>query len=388
MQARKHSQNKFYRPELDAVRFVAFVFVFLQHDIPSGDRPIVQGILKSYAPLYISLHGVFQFGLSLFFTLSAFLICELLLRERDVTGTIGVKEFYIRRILRIWPLYYLALAIGLGYALLSGGDRTAIAGLGWFALFMGSWYTTAHSFISSNPMFPLWSISVEEQFYLFVPWLAKYFHRRSLFVFCAVLILNANGWLFYLGNGIPNDHRIWANSFVQFECFAAGILLSLFLKSRVPALTTWQRCLLLACGSISWITASIGLTPPGGAAPSRWALMGSYALVSAGSVLLIVASLGISPKLLPRWTIYSGRISYGLYVYHVLAIYLVSSFFGRSSFARSMTLEVFWVGLITMTSIGLNFLLAALSYRYFETPFLKLKQRHSVIESQPIANGH
>jgi peptidoglycan/LPS O-acetylase OafA/YrhL len=164
--------GRFYRPELDVLRFLAFLLVFLCHTLPRSGDLRVNHLLKGFAPIFYAASEACRFGLSLFFVLSAFLICELLLRELEVSGSVRVKQFYIRRILRIWPLYYFGLALGVVYVLLPGGDRAVIARVGWYVIFMGAWYVaTLHSF--TTPASVLWSVSVEEQFYLFVPWIVN-----------------------------------------------------------------------------------------------------------------------------------------------------------------------------------------------------------------------
>jgi peptidoglycan/LPS O-acetylase OafA/YrhL len=183
MKAAMTSAGRYYRPELDVVRFLAFLLVFLHHTLPHSDDPRVNHLLKDFAPILYATSDACGFGLSLFFVLSAFLICELLLRECEVSGTVRVKQFYIRRILRIWPLYYFGLLLGVVFALLPGGHRTAISGMGWFAVFMGAWYIATQHTLSS-PAAVLWSVSVEEQFYLFVPWIVKYINRKWLYGFC------------------------------------------------------------------------------------------------------------------------------------------------------------------------------------------------------------
>ena len=323
MAAPERSASRYYRPELDIVRFIAFLLVFLSHEIPSTPDSRVDSILKGFAPVAYTISDACGFGLSLFFVLSAFLICELLLRERATAGTVGIKQFYIRRILRIWPLYYLGLAIGVAVALLPGGHRGDVVYMGWFSIFMASWYLITHG-ETSNPMLPLWSISVEEQFYLFAPWIVKYLNRKALYGFCAMLILVANVWIYCLGRIKVTREVIWYNPFVQFECFAAGILLCLVLRGRLPGFALWQRLMLMA-GSLScWFYACYGLHTrfAGLENPGSWPLIGGYALASLGCVLMLLAFLGISPRLLPGWAIFLGRISYGLYVYHRFAAYL------------------------------------------------------------------
>jgi peptidoglycan/LPS O-acetylase OafA/YrhL len=116
--------------------------------------------------------------------------------------------------------------------------------------------------------------------------------------------------------------------------------------------------------------------------PGSWPLIGGYALGALGSVLMLLTFLGANPKLLPAWAVYFGRISFGLYVYHQFALNATYQLFGHGA-QVSIPVRILRVGL----SFGLTVLMAAVSYRYFETPFLKLKKRHSVIESQPLGDA-
>jgi len=393
MQPTMSSTGRFYRPELDVIRFLAFLFVFLFHALPRyGDLSLYR-LPTGFASLYSAFVAACAFGLCLFFTLSAFLICELLLREGEAIGTVNVKQFYIRRVLRIWPLYYLVLAIGVFVAFLSGNLHRSLEDFAWFAIFMSAWHCSLHGWIKS-PVAALWSISVEEQFYLIVPWIVKFFNRMSLYGFCAAIFLAANAELYYFGRVKVNGLRVWADSLVLFECFAAGILLCLVLRSRVPRIAYWQRLVLIAFCGVSWTVASHGLHCGFTLAsenPGSWALIGGYALVSLGCVLLLLAFLGVQPRLLPRWTIYLGRISFGLYVYHGLALSFTHHLvIDRLNIVgiQIFSLKVFLAaGLSIGLPFGLTVLIATLSYRYFETPFLKMKKRHAVIESQPIVGA-
>src|SRR6478752_8177401 len=117
--------------------------------MPRTPAPRLSALLGGLAPLFYTVANAGIFGVCLFFTLSAFLICELLLRERDLSGTVAVKQFYIRRILRIWPLYYFGLALGAVLAFLPGGSRDELLGLCWFAIFMGAWRSATHGWLNS-----------------------------------------------------------------------------------------------------------------------------------------------------------------------------------------------------------------------------------------------
>lgn len=106
-------EPRFYRPELDAVRFFAFFSVFLFHASNFATRFTTAQEALGYSG---------KFGVCLFFVLSSYLIAELLIRERDQTGTVHIGSFYMRRILRIWPLYFgfIALCIVIGLCMQSG----------------------------------------------------------------------------------------------------------------------------------------------------------------------------------------------------------------------------------------------------------------------------
>jgi peptidoglycan/LPS O-acetylase OafA/YrhL len=370
MQAPIRTAGRYYRPELDVVRFLAFLFIFLRHAVPFV-------VAINFGPFIHASISACGFGIGLFFTLSAFLICELLLRERLATSTVAVKQFYIRRILRIWPLYYLGLALGFLLALPNGHHKDFIP-LGWFAIFMGAWYCATHGAVASTTG-PLWSVSVEEQFYLFAPWVIKHINRRFLYYFCLALILAANLCIYFFPNGS------WYNPFAQFEYFSAGMLLCLALNGRLPRIALWQRLGLFAGCCSCWFFAFYRADEN----PGHWQDMGIIALGVLGSVLAIVAFLGVSPRLLPAWAIYLGRISYGLYVYHLYPTVIVMSFLSQNTpyALKTSPVSLLKAVLAIGSCLGGTIVIAVISYRFFETPFLRMKKRHTVIESQPIAGA-
>jgi len=241
----------YYRPELDVVRLLAFLLVFAHHTLDIDAVSATAGFPAGLAHVLIDAVSAGGFGLSLFFTLSAFLIAELLLRECEATGQVHFRQFYLRRILRIWPLYFVGLAIGLSIVTLAVHIDAEIAWTGWAVVMLGNWAAMSPD-VGFNPMNPLWSISVEEQFYLFIPLLAKYCNRRRLAAVCLALILNANVLLFFLGRTSIRDHRVWCNSFVQFQNFAAGILLCLLLRGRSPSLSSPTRLLMVVAAAGAW----------------------------------------------------------------------------------------------------------------------------------------
>lgn len=169
---------------------------------------------------------------------------------------------------------------------------------------------------------------------------------------------------------------------MQFECFASGLLLCLLLCGRLPRLATWSRTILFISGCYCWFLASYKFQIPFGAnnsTPGAWQLMGGYALGSMGAIMILIASLGLDPRRLPAWAVYLGRISFGLYVFHEWAAGMV---FNAFLYTGSYHAPLFLLKLAA--AFILTVLLATISYRFFETPFLRVNQRQAVIESRPV----
>ena len=161
--------ERFYIPELDVLRFFAFLAVFIMH--------VCAGL--GATSIFLSMG---RFGVDLFFTLSAFLITELLLREKERCGALNVQAFYVRRILRIWPLYFAFLAGALALRALGGVASISPTYLIAFAFFVGNF---AQCWLPSQPspgIGPLWSVSIEEQFYLTWPVILRPLSRPQVAV--------------------------------------------------------------------------------------------------------------------------------------------------------------------------------------------------------------
>lgn len=375
-------RERYYRPELDALRFFAFLSVFLFHGLAFYSP----GSFRHLETYHLGWAG--QWGVPLFFFLSAFLIVELLLREHDSTGTIAIKRFYVRRILRIWPLYFLAYAL---FAILNLWIPKINPHVGatwpYFLLFLGNWYISRHGWIGAG-VDPLWSISVEEQFYILIPLLVAVGGRKALRIASLLAILAAY-WVIYRYARVTwtGDNGEWTNSFVHFQFFGGGALLAMGLRERVPKWGWPVRLLLFATGIGCWVVAQAVFGVRGwepfttvGQALSGWPL------ILIGCALFLLAFLGISSHRIPRWVIYMGRISFGLYVYHSLVYYLVfhypaSWLWNPGVFTAWWRIYPVWGYILVVFAIST--LLAHLSYQYYERPFLHLKEKFAVIPSRP-----
>lgn len=330
-----------------------------------------------------------SFGVCLFFLLSAYLITELLEREREQTGAVNVKSFYFRRMLRIWPLYFIFLFFGVVLGTIVHPYRIEGARICAFLLLAGNWYVAAVN-CGGSPIAPLWSISLEEQFYLVWPWVAKWATRRIMFRFC--LLLMPISWLaltLLTQAGAHVDRTIWVNSFVQFQFFGLGALLALTLKGRTPRLSTVSRLSLFCLGIAAWLAAQgiCHIKGDGPIVPHPHSMIIGYTLVGIGCVLLFLGFLGMPSQWLSNRLAYLGKISYGLYVFHMVAFDIAwkalapSSSGNFGSTGSDFGTMIRFISMQTCALVG-TILLAVLSYRFIEQPFLKIKERFALVRSR------
>jgi peptidoglycan/LPS O-acetylase OafA/YrhL len=380
-QTTKTPEARYYRPELDVLRFIAFMFVFITH------RNDLSPIDEAEHPWLYALSLIGVYGVPVFFLLSAFLITELLERERSLTGRINVRAFYVRRMLRIWPLYFLVFfGLVLMNNLLPGAGADSPTKWLFFMLFAGNWYITFNGWIE-YPVNPMWSLSVEEQFYIVIPFLALLGRRALIAVNLAVLAISY-GVIVYYAQGFTPDSGFsgqWTNSFVQFQFFAGGMLLALFLRGRQPDWPVVLRAGVLGVAVALWLVAYLAFGIKADFPRSTVAeSLAGWPLVLAGSVLMLIGLLGTSPRFLPRPLIYLGRISYGLYMIHIFFFWLVYDKFKPwlTNVTRTAGLADWQDSIGALIAFAASVLLASLLYHAFETPFLRLKRRFTFVPSR------
>lgn len=391
--------ERFYHPELDVLRYFAFFLVFLHHSLPHdpvfytkmGTSPLLASILAG-------LGATGAFGVNLFFLLSSYLITELLIRERARFGQVDLKAFYMRRILRIWPLYFAFLAFAWSMQWWIPGQH-----IGWraglaFTFLGGNWWLVFVGFPSSV-IFPLWSVSIEEQFYLFWPATMRKLSQRGLLVAAAAMLAAANLTRWYLSAQHTWESRMWTNTFVQLDAIAMGIILAVLLAGRAPRLSALQRAALFIGGFTCLFLAANYFQIKGDPLTLARVLLG-YPLVTLGAVALLLGTLyspatseasdeepfisAAQPSQARSWQVialsplvYLGRISYGLYVFHILALMITDYTIHNQE--ASLGRYLYRVTAALTITIGLS----AISYRWLETPFLSLKQRFTHVLSRP-----
>jgi peptidoglycan/LPS O-acetylase OafA/YrhL len=370
--------GRLYLPQLDVMRFCAFLSVFFYHGLPTKDIRIHVGASKVIAILVMTARASMENGVALFFLLSAYLITELLRREKAKTGTIHLKMFYIRRTLRIWPLYYLAVGIGLVLSLCSLQFRLGTVALLTFAFFLKNWDVALRGWMW-NPIYVLWTVSSEEQFYLLWPLMQKLLDKRRLLLLCVFTMVVVPLVTFWPGGVFVRNHT--TQIIFLFIYFPLGGILAEILQGTREQLG-FKGCLgLFAAGWMLWLAGTYVNYLSDTSGGSLTKLVTGNFLVVPGTVLIFLAFLKSDPGWSKKSLIYLGKISYGLYVYHVMMLQLaghVSSRLGLPGAVGSTSSKLIELPF----ALGLTVAVSVISYEFFEKRFLVLKDRFAIIHSR------
>lgn len=361
-------------PELDGIRAIAALMVMIFHFVGHHNEP---AIIRQ-----IAVMG--QTGVDLFFVLSGFLITRILVFAKGSKHYFA--SFYARRILRIFPLYYGFLCIF--FFIVPYIFSTSISPFNhqiWAWLYLENIPATFTTFQSSGPLH-FWSLAVEEHFYLIWPLVVFFCSRRYLYiVVTSILVLSPFIRAIFLNTGIG----VFYFSLTRFDSIAFGALLALLtirnhsIDSR-PLTYLIRASLLLfplillpmfvlfSGSQYDWLQiVKLSLIPA-----FYWALIGFCVLDPKANMLNKFLSVPIL-----RWL---GKISYGLYVFHPICFEIIHRFITPHSFFTDVAL-----------SFGITIVIAFLSFHFFESPILQLKNRfqyqlnitnHDLIlqENQPI----
>jgi len=373
-------KSRFYRPELDVLRFFAFICVFVHHSLDL--QTLAPSLLNtSFGNIFQSVVTSLNTAVSLFFFLSSYLITGLLDAELESTGKLHIKSFYVRRILRIWPLYYAFFGFCILFGLAIPHYRIAKDTLLAFVFFAGNWHFVVHGWGAASRSYGiLWSVSIEEQFYLVCPFMVQLFKRKGLIVLSAFLMLASYAALFWLDRtGHAGDSILRPNTLVQMQYFAAGTLAALFMRGRNFSVSRGYRLLLFSAGLIFWITGRFWFDfPPATIEHSPWPAILNYFFVLVGCICIFFSFLGLRREIFPESFIELGKISYGLYVYHAFILYSIHALCHGVLAKPGFQLTADAIALVT------TIVVAKLSYRWLESPFLKLKERFTFIKNRAV----
>jgi len=368
-------KKKIYFPNLNGLRFIAAFLVIIHH---TEQFKSIYKIDNYWDVPFIGIIG--KMGVVLFFVLSGFLITYLLLAEEKLYKKISIKKFYLRRILRIWPLYFLIIVLAL--LVLPNVSIFTLPGYGkdivykdlhlkiiLYALFFPN---LVLSLVGVVPYAShTWSIGTEEQYYLVWPVVLKYVKKYRIILMFLIIFsyLLINKILStHLSDPLPYKNVIKAFwSGFNIDCMAIGGFYAIILFQKSKLLKIVMNKYLFYCVIIGVSVLLIkGVYIPYIHYEFYSSLFGIIILNFAANDKIVIS---LENKVLN----YLGNISYGLYMYHPIAIVLVLHF------AILINSPTNW--LLYPLSIITTILIASISYRYFESVFLKFKRKFSNIIS-------
>lgn len=349
-----------HMPALDVLRGLAVLAVVFYH----GFFYLVPAF-PWHNRLAASLFHLTSFGwtgVNLFFTLSGFLITGNLIDSQAKPNF--YSRFYIRRALRILPAYFLVLLI-LGLTRISSPKYLWVC-----VIFLANWPTLLlHSQFTSYRV--LWSLAVEEQFYLVWPWLYRRLQSKGLFALCIAMIL-----LCPVLRGVAvtlTDRDIFSKTFLIGDNLAVGAAIAILCRSPQLSLKGLLWTGVAAIG----VSGSAMLILIGTGHTLRSGVLGAsvgYSMLewfTAGMLILMLYAYRTKPLQAGLGIfVFFGEISYGLYLIHILCGVLYDRAFGHAYLTNASLLLLRFVAVT-----GIAILLATLSKRYFENPVLRLKEK-------------
>lgn len=358
-------------PALDGVRGIAILLVLVYHFISSlAALGVTHPLLK-----------VFELGwcgVDVFFALSGFLITGILLDTKDASNYF--QSFYSRRVLRIFPLYYAAIAavlflqVVLPQAGVWGQQDTVLApgSLAWPAAFLENIAIALEGKGSTGVLTHYWSLAVEEHFYMVWPlliWVTRTRRQVLILTFVAVALAMAGRWAFWLNQ--TDVYRVFALTPLRLDGLAIGAAAAVLVRgeSRAAAIRWAPLVLAVSCAALAAII--LGRHTVDQTDPAMWLF--AFPLVALGASAALVISLadGWPARLLSlaplRWF---GKYSFGLYVWHpIIGMLLFHSSVALVAPGAPLGLVLAAAAFVAI----LNLAVAWLSYHGMEKRFLALK---------------
>jgi len=341
-----------YQPALDGLRAVAVLLVFSVHAVsyPSG------GFL----------------GVDIFFVLSGFLITTILLEEREQFGRISLSKFYLRRFLRLFPAL---VALLIGYmviaALTGGWDSTSVTSVVSSLFYVSNWLLAFDVPFHGHPLGHLWSLAVEEQFYLLWPALLLLLlarRPRNMIRWVGAAVAVVASWRLLLSLNGASDVRLYFSFDTRFDELLVGCVGGILFVRHADVLSRVPAALYSIATYVAGGILLLGILFSPHAAPA-YLMRGGYTLMAVCALVLILACVQKKPSWLASALalppmVFVGKISYPLYLWHVVILF----FFQDIHPLGSDTLG-------KIVQIMLTFAAALASYYFVERPFLRMKDR-------------
>lgn len=354
------NREKVHIRGLTEIRGIAALFVLFIHIDQFRD-------MLNLTSIHLHETGMSEYAVTTFFSLSGFLISYLLLLEFDSFKTIDVKKFYIRRILRIWPAYYATIFMSIMLMVLGffvfPDFYEFVSGLFFFLFMMPNiGYVLGVAFAGTSP---LWSIGVEEQFYLIWPWIIKKIKKPLYFLFLIICLSIALKILLY---GIHPTGGLYALvKITQIDCMSIGAIFAILIYNKVDLFTN------IIYHPLAQIVAVFLLLLPLFIRTQSFANIEIEFHSIASSIWIANTAFNLKSFIYVKSSIlrFFGTLSYGIYVYHLIIIYIIAQF--------DLHLPLLLMYLLAFVAVtGFSYI----SYYFFESKVLALKEKYSNLHSK------
>ena len=348
------------------------------------DRTYIKGLdgLRGFSVLIVilfhaTLCGPGWVGVQIFFVLSGYLIGGILLNLKDNEAGLwqNLKTFGLRRVFRIFPVYYLYLLLLIAYGVLrSQGAPGRI----WYLLtYTGNYAGTFNGYKFDLQTLHLWSLCIEEQFYCFFPLCILLINKKGIKVFLLSLVLLSPLFRWLYGEHLMSLGRsqfavgvpVQWHTISQLDAFSCGTLI------HVLKIHTWPAKL---SGAILALLIALGLVLDfrfghvlGTIANAQHIWVSSYLnLLSMFLIVVIVSTRYLNRLFTMRWLMQMGKVSYAMYVFHIAFLIVYSKIVEKVHAGLAARYALCTVMVIFL------YLFCRLLFQYFELPFLQLKQKY------------
>ncbi|MDB4940908.1 MAG: acyltransferase 3 [Labilithrix sp.] len=384
-------------PTLDGMRGIAVLLVLMFHfawTFPGEDPATAPGLVGWVA---VKLHAFLWSGwtgVDLFFVLSGYLITRGLVTPSPKALGTRLKSFWMRRVLRIFPLYYAFIIVGTIVALALAGTAAWVPGPSYWVYMQN--YSLAFDPVVLRWTAHFWSLAIEEQFYFVWPIVALVVARKRLVTVIPVLVVLVvllRGFLIFKGASVPAIQHAFEGpegiaKFVYRATFtrADGLLLGAFVavtqrEVMHPVSVVWRRLRFPIFVATALALAGLYVMANGLNDYDRRVMGAGYvtlALFFASSISMCAdAVISERARAFLSWRplVACGKVSYGMYIFHWVLVILLVPWLVRVQTNMDMATQLALTTAVIVGGIAIVYVLAELSFRFFETPFLKLKKR-------------
>lgn len=368
--------KKIYFENLDGLRFLCFLSVFFFHSFHTDFNYISSS--EAYTLIKRDLFGNGNLGVNFFFVLSGFLITYLLIEEKKSNGQINIKNFWIRRVLRIWPLYY--FCVFFGFVLFPiiksafGEIPFETASIWYYLAFLNNFDLIKEGLPDASVLGVLWSVAIEEQFYFVWPIILYMLPLRKFWMAFTLIIIISILFRAYYDNPVYNEfHTLSCIGDMSIGAFGAWlVIVNSRFKNIFISINKVQIGFIYAFFIVIFLFRDE-------------LLQGNYMIriierpIIAIVILFIILEQNYSINSFFKLSKFKrisklGVITYGLYCLQFIGI-LVATHLSEMMDWNTKLWQVIFVD--TTVALAITIFISSISYQYYERPFLRLKEKFS-----------